>query len=113
MGSSHTRLGIGISINGIAVVFLAYALLSDGGDLYVGLNRTYLALSMVAPMIIALLLVTPSLYRSLTANYVLLGVFAALLLATFALARTPTLFADQLPQQHEGTAPAKGMIARY
>ena len=35
-------------------------LLSDGDDVYVGLNRSYLALSMVAPMVVALLLVVLS-----------------------------------------------------
>ena len=96
MASPYTRFGVGVSLNAIAVLFLAYALWGEGDDFYVNLNRTYLAITMVAPMmLIALLLVMPSMYRSVAENYVMLGAFAALLIATLALARAEALLADE------------------
>ena len=95
MASPYTRFGVGISLNAIVVLFLAYALWGEGDDLYVNLNRIYLAITMVAPMVIALLLVMPSMHRSVAANYVMLGAFAALLVATLALARAEALLADE------------------
>lgn len=95
MTSPYTRFGVGVSLNAIAVLFLAFMLWGEGDDLYLNLNRTYLAITMIAPMVIALLLVTPSMYRSVAVNYVMLGAFAALLVATLALARTEAMLAEE------------------
>lgn len=94
MASPYARFGVGVSVNAIAVLFLAYALWGDADDLYVNLNRTYLAITMIAPMVIALLLVMPSIYRSVAVNYVMVGAFAALLVATLALARAEAMLAE-------------------
>ena len=114
MASPYARLGVGISINLIAGLFLGYTLLSDGGDFYLNLNRTYLALTMVAPMIVALLLVTPAAHQSLAVNCVLMGAFAVLLTAAFALPRPPAFpGGEKIAQKQEAVAPVQGTLVRY
>lgn len=114
MGSPYIRLGIGISINGIAALFLGYALLGDGGDFYLNLSRTHLALTMVAPLAVMLLLAMTAMHRSLAASYVVLGAFAALLVAILALPPTPPLLGGESAVHRQGEmTPVKGMLARY
>jgi hypothetical protein len=91
MNSACIRTGVAVGVNGVAASFLAYTLFSDGADFYVGANRTYLALLLVAPMLIVLLLAMPMLHRSVA----LLGALVALMAATLALAQLEKLGVDR------------------
>lgn len=90
MESSYIKLGIAISINAVVMFFLTYALIYTADHFYPNINRMYMALMMVAPMVIVMLLVMGSMYRNTMLNYALFTVFAVLFIGAFALARTQT-----------------------
>jgi len=90
MDTSYGKLGIVIAINTVVMFLLTYALIDQLDHFYFNINRVYMALMMVAPMIILMLFVMGSMYKNATLNYVLYGGFAALFIASFALARTQT-----------------------
>ena len=90
MDTSYGKLGIVIAINTVVMFLLTYALIDQLDHFYFNINRVYMALMMVAPMIILMLFVMGSMYKNDTLNYVLYSGFAALFIASFALARTQT-----------------------
>lgn len=110
MQSPGIRLGVAVSINAVAMLFLAHALLSEADDFYLNASRAYVALIMMAPVVITLLLVAPALSGGGAVDYVVLGVFAVLLLAALALAPAETMLAESSMATE---APATGVLARY
>lgn len=109
MQSPGIRLGVAVSINAVAMLFLAHALLSEADDFYLNASRAYVALIMMAPVVITLLLVAPALSGG-AVDHVALGVFAVLLLAALALAPAETMLAESSMATE---APATGVLARY
>jgi uncharacterized protein (DUF305 family) len=92
--SSYRMLAVAISINAVVMFFLTYAMIDRLEHFYVNINRIYMALMMVAPMVIVMLLVMGSMYSDRRLNAFLYVAFAGLFVATFALARTQTPVGD-------------------
>jgi hypothetical protein len=108
MTSACLKLTIGAVVNGAAASFLAYALLSDGADFEVGASRTYVVLTMIAPMLIVLLLTAPLLLRGAA----VLGTVTVLLLAGMVLAQLQGSDADR-PLPKSAAEATEGKLARY
>jgi uncharacterized protein (DUF305 family) len=94
MSSNYKKLGLVISINAVVMFLLTYALIDSWDHFYPNINRVYMALMMVAPMVILMLWVMRSMYENLRLNVVLYLVFSLLFLASFFLARTQTPVGD-------------------
>lgn len=86
----YKKLGLVISINAVVMFLLTYALIDRFEHFYPNINRAYMALMMVAPMVILMLLVMRSMYRDRRLNAVLYVCFGLLFVASFFLARTQT-----------------------
>lgn len=94
MDSNYTKLGIVISINAVVMFLLTYALIDRWEHFYPNINRVYMALMMVAPMVILMLWVMRSMYEDRRLNAVLYVGFSLLFVASFLLARTQTPVGD-------------------
>lgn len=84
----YKRLLLAISINAVIMFLLTYVMIDDISHFYVNINRVYMALLMVAPMVIVMLLVMRSMYENQRLNYILIAAFSGLFLLCFWLART-------------------------
>lgn len=90
MSSNYKKLGIVISINAVVMFLLTYALIDSWDHFYPNINRVYMALMMVAPMVILMLWVMRSMYEDRKLNTILYLGFSLLFVASFLLARTQT-----------------------
>ena len=86
----YKKLALVITINGVSMFLLTYALIDSFDHFYANINRVYMAVMMVAPMVVLMLLVMGSMYKNKTLNYVLIAAFALIGLLAFALGRTQT-----------------------
>lgn len=84
----YKKLGIVIAINAVVIFLLTYALIDRLDHFFPNINRMYMALMMVAPMVLLMLFVMRSMYRNRSLNAVLYVGFGLLFVATFWLART-------------------------
>jgi uncharacterized protein (DUF305 family) len=90
MESNYRRLDVVISINTVVMFLLTYALIDSWGHFYPNINRVYMALMMVAPMVILMLWVMRSMYENRKLNTILYLGFSLLFVGSFLLARTQT-----------------------
>ena len=86
----YKKLAVVISINAVIMFLLTYAMIDRFDHFFANINRVYMAVMMVAPMVILMLLVMGSMYKNKKLNYVLIAGFALVGILTFALARTQT-----------------------
>lgn len=94
MSSSYRKLGLVVSINTVVMFLLTYALIDSWDHFYPNINRVYMALMMVAPMVLLMLWVMRSMYDNRKLNTILYLGFSLLFVASFVLARTQTLVGD-------------------
>lgn len=83
----YKKLAIAISINAVLMYFITYVMIDDFEHFYLNINRVYMSLMMVAPMVIVMLLVMNSMYENKKLNYILIAASAGLFILTFSLAR--------------------------
>ena len=86
----YKKLALVITINGVIMFLLTYAMIDRFDHFYANINRVYMSVMMVAPMVVLMLLVMGSMYKNKKLNYALIAVFAAIGLLAFALGRTQT-----------------------
>ena len=84
----YKKLGIAISINAVLMYLIGYVMIDKFDDFYLNVNRVYMALMMVAPMVVVMLLVMGSMYKNKKLNYVLIAASVAVFVICFALTRT-------------------------
>ena len=90
MHAPYRKLALAISINAVVMFFITYAMIDTVAHFHFNINRMYMALMMVAPMVMLMLIVMRSMYTSAKLNLVLHAGFAGLFIACFLLARTQT-----------------------
>lgn len=90
MESNYKKLALVISINAVVMFLLTYALIDTVGHLYVNINRMYMALMMVAPMVVLMLVAMKDMYPNPRLNLGLGVAFIVLFGVVFGLARTQT-----------------------
>lgn len=84
----YKKLAIAISINAVLMYLITYVMIDDFSHFYNNINRVYMSLMMVAPMVIVMLLVMSSMYENKRLNYILIAASAGLFILCFSLART-------------------------
>jgi uncharacterized protein (DUF305 family) len=90
MDANYKKLGIVVGINTVVMFLLTYALIDRWDHFYVNLNRVYMALMMVAPMVIVMLVVMASMYENRRLNRGLFVALGVVFVGSFLLARTQT-----------------------
>ena len=90
----YRKLAIAITINAVIMYLITYVMVDKFENVYLNINRAYMALMMVAPMVVVMLLVMRSMYENKRLNYVLVAASAGLFVLCFALARTQTPVGD-------------------
>ena len=86
----YKKLAIAISINAVIMFLITYVMIDRFDHLYLNINRVYMSLMMVAPMVIVMLLVMRSMYEDKKLNYILIAASSGLFILCFLLARTQT-----------------------
>jgi hypothetical protein len=84
----YKKLAIAISINAILMYLIGYVMIDKFDDFYLNINRVYMTLLMVTPMVIVMLLVMSSMFENKKLNYILIAASAAVFVICFALSRT-------------------------
>lgn len=92
--SSYGKLGIVIAINAVVMFLLTYALIDSVDHFHVNINRMYMALMMVAPMVIMMLIVMRSIFGNARLNVLVYVAAVAVFLGSFFLARSQTPVGD-------------------
>ena len=69
----YKKLAVVISINAVIMFLLTYAMIDRFDHFYANINRVYMAVMMVAPMVILMLLVMGSMYNNKRLNYALIA----------------------------------------
>lgn len=88
--SSYRKLAIVMAINAVVMFLLTYALIDSLDHFHVNINRIYMTLMMVAPMVILMVIVMRSMFGNMRLNIALLVGAAAVFLGSFSLARSQT-----------------------
>jgi uncharacterized protein (DUF305 family) len=83
----YKKLAIAISINAVLMYLIGYVMIDKFDDFYLNINRVYMALMMVAPMVVVMLLVMSSMFENKKLNYILIAASAAVFVICFALTR--------------------------
>ncbi len=95
MDSSYKKLAIVIGINSVIMFLFTYAMIDRIDHFYVNINRIYMALLMVSPMVVLMLLVMRSMYKNTRLNYALIATFTALGILVFVLMRLQAPVGDR------------------
>lgn len=95
MDSSYKKLAIVIGINSVIMFLFTYAMIDRIDHFYVNINRIYMALLMVSPMVVLMLLVMRSMYKNARLNYALIATFTALGILVFVLMRLQAPVGDR------------------
>lgn len=95
MPPMYRKLLLVITINAVVMFLLTYTMIDSLDHFRFNINRVYMALMMVAPMVILMLLMMGSMYEDKRLNTMLYAGFAALFLGAFALARTQGLVGNE------------------
>jgi len=95
MEGSYKKLAVTIAINSVVMFLLTYVMIDSLNHFLVNINKVYMTLMMVAPMVVLMLLIMGAMYKNKKLNYVLIVVFLALFAGVFWLARTQTLVGNE------------------
>ena len=90
MEGSYKKLAITIAMNSLVMFLLTYVMIDSMDHFLLNINKLYMTLMMVAPMVVLMLIVMGSMYKNKNLNYALIALFVALFAAVFWLARTQT-----------------------
>ena len=90
MEGSYKKLAITIAINSVVMFLLTYVMIDSMDHFLLNINKVYMTLMMVAPMVVLMLIVMGSMYKNKQLNLALIVIFVALFAGVFWLARTQT-----------------------
>jgi hypothetical protein len=88
-------LGLALSVNLVVMFALTYVGVDKLDDVFVNINRFYMALIMVAPMAIVMLLVMRHMFTNVRLNIALVAVAALVFGSTFAAIRSQAFVGDE------------------
>lgn len=72
MASHYRKLTLTLSINAVLMFFITYAMIDTVDHFYVNINRVYMSLMMVAPMVMLMLFVMRGMYQSTRLNAIVI-----------------------------------------
>jgi hypothetical protein len=90
MHSPYKKFALVITINAIVMFFITYVMIDSMDHFYFNINRVYMALLMLAPMVVLMLTVMRSMYKNASLNLALYAAFIGLFILLFFLIRTQT-----------------------
>lgn len=93
--ASYAKLAAIISVNAVVMFFLTYVTIDTLDHFHFNVNRIYMALLMVAPMVVLMLFAMRSMFQAKTLNLVLYAGFALLFVVIFGFVRTQTGVGDE------------------
>lgn len=91
--TSYKKLGLTLFINFFVMYALTYAMVNSAEDIYININRFYMAAMMVAPMAIVMLLMMGKMYPDRRLNIVLGLISFCVFVLSFTFARSQ-IFVD-------------------
>jgi uncharacterized protein (DUF305 family) len=86
----YRKFAIVISINTVIMFLLTYVMIDNLSHFYLNINKVYMAVMMVSPMVIVMLLVMRSMYENKKLNYIIMAAFSVLFVLFYILARSQT-----------------------
>lgn len=95
MEHPYRKLMLAIGINGIIMFFVMYATIYSFDHFHFNINRFYMTVMMVAPMVIIMLLVMGGMYQDKKLNLILHLVSAGMLILGLLLVQTQTPVGDK------------------
>lgn len=90
MASPYVKLALISGFHLMLMFLLTYTLISSFDHFLVNINRLYMSVLMVSPMVIIMLVGMRSMFQSTGLNRILIGGSAGLFILTFFLARSQT-----------------------
>lgn len=88
--SPYRTLAIVSAIHLVIMFLLTYTMIASLDHFYANINRVYMAVLMVSPMVIIMLVAMPSMFANSGLNRALIAGFAVLFAVVFILTRTQT-----------------------
>ncbi|MFO7664296.1 MAG: DUF305 domain-containing protein [Chloroflexota bacterium] len=95
MNSPYQKLAIVITINAVIMFFVGFTLIDTIEHFRFNINRVYMTLLMVAPMVVLMVLVMGSMYKNQQLNYILIASFIGLFALIFFFTRTQTAVGNE------------------
>lgn len=95
MERSYSKLMVMVGIHFLIMFFLTYALANSLDDIYVNINRAYMAGIMISPMIVLMLIFMDMKYYNSRLNIILYMTATAFFVAFFTFARSQTFVGDR------------------
>lgn len=95
MENPYKKLLLAIGINGIIMFFVMYATIYSFDHFHFNINRFYMTIMMVAPMVIIMLLIMGGMYQNRKLNLGLHLGFAAIFIISLLLVQTQTPVGDK------------------
>ena len=93
--NSYTTLALTVGVHFFIMFALTYVGVNVIGDIYLNLNRFYMALIMVAPMVILMLFFMGRMFEHKRLNALLYGASAVVFLTAFLAIRTQAFVGDR------------------
>ena len=86
----YVKLAIAIAINAVLMFFIMYAMIDELSAFYFNINKVYMTLMMVSPMVIVMIVLMSSMFKNKRLNYALIAISAAVFVLCFAAVRKQT-----------------------
>lgn len=90
MEHPYKKLLLAIAINGVVMYFVMFSTLYSFEHFHLNINRLYMTMSMVAPMVILMLLIMGGMFQNKKLNLILHLVFAGVFILGILLVQTQT-----------------------
>lgn len=94
-GMGYTKLALAVAIHFVVMFGLTYAGVNTFDEIFVNLNRFYMAVLMVASMVIVMVAVMWKMFASPKANAAIVTVAALVFVGTFQLLRSEALVGNE------------------
>jgi 4-amino-4-deoxy-L-arabinose transferase-like glycosyltransferase len=95
MANGYRSLAVQTLISGVIMYLVMFVMIDGLDSFYNNLNMLYMTVMMVAPMVVLMIVAMPHMFRSRTANGLIIGAAAITFLGAFALIRTQTTIGDR------------------
>lgn len=95
MRSNYWKFGLVLSINAVVMFLITYVIIDGLQHFHANINRAYMAILMVSPMALLMLWTMRSMYQDRKLNWILAGIFVAIMIGVFMLIRTQTPVDDE------------------
>jgi uncharacterized protein (DUF305 family) len=95
MANGYLSLAVQTLISGVIMYLVMFVMIDGADSFYNNLNMLYMTVMMVAPMVVLMIVAMPHMFRSRTANGLIIGAAAIAFLGAFALIRTQTTIGDR------------------